>query len=472
MCSGAAHQCEIGTPFFLPARRLVADRLPTRWRTGQVQGQQTSRALGACLGVAGLSAQSEAAVTQQTHVKEISMRGHIRRRGRASFEYIVDIGMASAQRCQGCNRRFWVERKPKESCPKCGGDLLETEERRRAIKGGYATRKECQAALNKVLVAVEARTFAPSTRITLKAFLISEWLPAVKGTLRPTTYASYTMLAKQHVIPRLGSLQLKKLTAGAINALYAYLLEEGRVCGQGGLSPSSVRRVHAVLHRACRDAVRWGRLTVNPVDAADPPKASAEHSERLPVWTAEQLSTFLASVAHDRLFALWRLLAMTGMRRGEALGLAWEDLDMEQGSLSIRRALVPVNGVAQLSEPKTRRGRRTIAIDPETLEALKAHAARQADERGASGEAWLESGYVFVRPSGEALQPFAVSKAFHQLSAAACLPQIRLHDLRHTYATLALATGINPRIVSGRLGHSTVALTLVAGTHSSVHFLC
>jgi predicted RNA-binding Zn-ribbon protein involved in translation (DUF1610 family) len=221
------------------------------------------------------------------------MRGHIRHRGKASFEYIVDIGTASAQRCQGCGRRFWVERKPKQCCPNCGGDLAETEERRRAIKGGYATRKECQAALNKVLSAVEARTFTPPTRITVKAFLLDEWLPAVKGTLRPTTFASYTMLAREHIISRLGSLQLQKLSAPAINALYAYLLEEGRVCGKGGLSPSSVRRVHAVLHRACHDAVRWGRLTVNPVDAADPPKASAEHSDRLPVWTAEQLSAFL-----------------------------------------------------------------------------------------------------------------------------------------------------------------------------------
>ena len=277
------------------------------------------------------------------------MRGHIRRRGKTSFEYIVDIGSASAQRCQGCGRRFWVERKPRESCPKCGGSLLETEERRRAIRGGYATQRECQAALHKVLIAVEARSYAPPTRITVKAFLLTEWLPAVKGTLRPTTYSSYTMLARQHIIPRLGSLQLQKLSAPAINALYAYLLEQGRVCGKGGLSTSSVRRVHAVLHRACHDAVRWGRLTVNPVDAADPPKASAEHSERLPVWTAEQLSAFLASVADERLFALWRLLAMTGMRRGEALGLAWEDLDMEAGRLTIRRAWVPVNGVGQMS---------------------------------------------------------------------------------------------------------------------------
>ena len=272
----------------------------------------------------------------------------------------------------------------------------------------------------------------------MKAFLCDEWLPAVKGTLRPTTYASYTMLAREHIIPRLGSLQLQKLNAAAINALYAHLLEEGRVCGRGGLSPSSVRRVHAVLHRACHDAVRWGRLTVNPVDAADPPRASAEHPDRLPVWTAEQLSAFLGSVANDRLFALWRLLAMTGMRRGEALGLAWQDLDMESGRLTIGRAWVPVNGVGQMSEPKTRRGRRTIALDPMTLEALRSHAARQADERSDWNEAGINSDFVFTDRHGQPLQPWEASKAFRDHTRAAMLPPIPLHGLRHTYATLAL----------------------------------
>ena len=393
------------------------------------------------------------------------MRGHIRRRGKASFEYIVDIGPASAQRCQSCNPRFWVERKPRESCPKCGGGLAETEERRRAIKGGFATQRECQAALNKVLTAVEARTFVAPTRITVKAFLLSEWLPAIKGTLRPTTYASYTMLAHEHVIPRLGGLQLQNLTPAAINALYAYLLEEGRVRSKGGLSTSSVRRVHAVLHRACRDAVRWGRLTANPVDAADPPKTSAEHSDKLPVWTAEQLSAFLAYVADDRLYALWRLLAMTGMRRGEALGLQWSCLDMEGSTLTICRAWVPVNGIGQMSEPKTKRGRRAIALDPVTLDALKAHAARQADEQLHWDETRGDAGFVFTREDGRPLHPWAVSKAFRDHRTAALLPHIPLHGLRHTYATLALATGINPRIVSARLGHATVALTLDVYSH-------
>ena len=156
---------------------------------------------------------------------------------------------------------------------------------------------------------------------------------------------------------------------------------------------------------------------------------------------------------------------MTGMRRGEALGLRWDDLDIQDAQLSIRRALVPVNGVAHISEPKTKRGRRTIALDPETLEALKAHAARQADEQHEWDEAWSETGYVFTREDGSPLEPHAVSKSFHALARGAALPRIRLHDLRHSYATLALASGVNPRIVSGRLGHSTVALTLDIYSH-------
>ncbi len=393
------------------------------------------------------------------------MRGHIRRRGEHSFEYIVDVGTAAAQRCTTCNRRFWLERKPKERCPKCGGELHETAERRRAIKGGFATRRECEAALAKVLASLEAQSFTAPTRVTVKQFLTEEWLPAVKGRLRPTTYASYAMLTREHILPRLGALQLQKLTPGAINALYAHLVEEGRVHGEGGLSASSVRRVHAVLHKACHDAVRWGRLSSNPVACADPPKTAGDGHDKLRVWNAAQLAAFLAAVEGDRLHALWRLLAATGMRRGEAIGLSWEDLDMEAGAVTIRRAWIPVNGVAQFSEPKSRRSRRTIALDPVTLEALQAHAARQADEHAGWQEGLAETDLVFTRLDGRPLVPWTVSKAFHEHSRAALLPAIPLHGLRHTYATLALSSGVNPRIVSARLGHATVALTLDVYSH-------
>ncbi len=393
------------------------------------------------------------------------MRGHIRKRGERSYEYIVDVGIAEAQRCRSCGRRFWLERKPRQCCPKCGGELAETEERRRAIKGGYATRRECEAALAKILVSLEAQSFTPPTKVTVKQFLLQEWLPTVKGSLRPTTYASYVMLTREHILPRLGTLQLRKLTPAALNALYAALLENGRVRGAGGLSTSSVRRVHAVLHKACRDAVRWGRLSSNPVACADPPRQAGDDQEKLRVWNAEQLAAFLASVQDDRLFALWRLLAATGMRRGEALGLSWQDVDMEEGAVTIRRAWIPVNGVAQFCQPKSRRSRRTIALDVVTVEALQAHAARQADEQHHWREDLSEKDLVFTRPDGRPLVPWVVSKAFREHSKAAMLPLIPLHGLRHTYATLALSSGVNPRIVSARLGHATVALTLDVYSH-------
>ena len=184
----------------------------------------------------------------------------------------------------------------------------------------------------------------------------------------------------------------------------------------------------------------------------------------LPAWNASQLAGFLSSVSDDRLSALWRLMAMTGMRRGEVLGLRWDDLDLEAATITIRRALVPLGGKVEVSEPKTVRGRRRIALDALTLQALKDHAGRQADEQSAC-ENWNETGYIFTTADGQPLDPHRLSKTFEHHLRAAVLPRIPLHGLRHTYATLALSSGVNPRIVSGRLGHSTVALTLDIYSH-------
>jgi integrase/predicted RNA-binding Zn-ribbon protein involved in translation (DUF1610 family) len=392
------------------------------------------------------------------------MRGHIRKRGdRGNWEFIIDVGLAAAQRCPDCGRRYWLERKVKPACPNCGGQLVEGDERRRQTGAGFATRKDAEEAMAKIMTSVAEQSYVVPSRITMREFLLREWLPAIKGTLRPTTHASYTMHCHDHIVPALGGLPLNRLSAQAINAFYAQLLLDGRVNGRGGLSPATVRRVHATLHRAMRDAVRWQRLSANPVDAADPPRGRSKQRD-LPAWNAEQLAGFLAHVSDDRLFALWRLLSMTGCRRGEALGLAWDDLDLETATITIRRALVPLGDKVIVSDPKTARGRRRIALDPLTLEALKAHAALQADERAAC-DAWSETGYIFTTEDGEPLDPHRTSKDFEKHLRAAALPRIPLHGLRHTYATLALSSGVNPRIVSGRLGHSTVALTLDIYSH-------
>jgi integrase len=294
------------------------------------------------------------------------MRGHVRHRGESppgSWEYIVDIGMAAAQRCSVCNRRFWIERRPKDACPTCGGALKETEERRRAIKGGFATRKECVAAMNKLLVAVEQHDYSAPSKATVREYLTKEWLPAVKATIRPSTYNSYVQHVECHIVPHIGSVKLQKLSGSQVNALYAKLADTGTKNGKKGLSPMTIHHVHSCLHKACKDAVRWGHISRNPLDAADPPRKKGDGTREMQTWTKDQLKALLESVKGDRLSPLWHTIAMTGMRRGEALGLRWSDVDLENARLSVRRALVPTNRKVVVSEPKTAKGRRVIAID-------------------------------------------------------------------------------------------------------------
>ena len=167
----------------------------------------------------------------------MNMRGHVRKRGEpGSWEYIVDVGMAAAQRCEICGRRLWVERRPNEKCPMCGGALHETEERRRETKSGFATRKECQSAINKLLVAVEQHNYSTPSKASVKEYLTKEWLPAVKATIRASTYNSYVQHVECHIAPHIGSVKLQKLSGSQVNALYAKLAESGKKDGKRGLS--------------------------------------------------------------------------------------------------------------------------------------------------------------------------------------------------------------------------------------------
>jgi integrase len=212
-----------------------------------------------------------------------------------------------------------------------------------------------------------------------------------------------------HIVPHLGALPLQSLSGTQINALYARLATCGRRGGTSGLSALTIRHVHAVLHRALKDAVRWGVLARSPIEAADPPRACG--SRELKTWSAEQLEAFLTFTKDDRLHALWHVLALSGMRRGEACGLRWCDCDLEQGRIAVCRALVPVARTVLVSEPKTARGKRSIALDERTVEVLRAHAQDQAGERE-QAEQWTENGLVFTRRDGRALPPNSVSRCF------------------------------------------------------------
>lgn len=235
----------------------------------------------------------------------------------------------------------------------------------------------------------------------------------------------------------------------------------------GGLSPRSIRYVHTILHRGLKDAVRWGRLARNPADAADPPRASAMPSPELKTWTADELRYFLEYIAEDRLHPAFMLLATTGMRRGEALGIRWADLDLEASRVSIRQTVIVINHNVRFGTPKTAKGKRTVALDTVSVAALRVHRQRQLEERMLMGAGWQDHGLVFTTPLGGPLHPERFSRDFNKRVARAGLPRITLHSLRHTWATLALEAGVNPKVVQERLGHAGIAITLQVYSHVS-----
>ena len=197
-----------------------------------------------------------------------------------------------------------------------------------------------------------------------------------------------------------------------------------------------------------------------------PPRLPSRPKHEHTTWTAPQLAQFLGSLDDERLSAAFVLLATTGMRRGEALGLRWSDVDLDAGRLSIVQTITTVRDRPVISPPKTARSRRLVSLDPETVAALRDHRRRQNEERLRAGESWSATGdIVFTNEVGEPVHPSALSRLFVASVRRAALPMIRLHDLRHTYATVALGAGVHPKIVSERLGHATIAVTLDLYSH-------
>jgi integrase len=335
-----------------------------------------------------------------------------------------------------------------------------TGRRKQQTKGGFKTRRECQAALNEVLTALRAGAFVEPSKRSLGSFLVDEWLPAVRN-VRPSTFSNYRTHIRTYVVPALGAVPLQGLSPAQLNAFYQALLAEGRLRDGQGMAPKTVQNVHAILHRALKDAVRWGYVVRNVADAVDAPKGLA--SERQ-VWTPEQLRAFLNHVRDDRLYAAWLLVATTGLRRAELAGLRWVDVDFNAGRVAPRRPRVVVDYVVVESDAKTPKGRRSLALDPATLAALKAHQGRQAEEKAIVGRS-LDSGLVFTMPDGSAIHPQRISAWFVQHTIASGLPRIRLHDVRHSYATAALAAGVPPKVISERLGHATIAITMDTYSH-------
>ena len=349
-----------------------------------------------------------------------------------------------------------------------------TGRRRQTSKGGFKTKKAAQEDLNTAIAKRQRGELAKRSKRTVRDFLEDEWLPTVEANRRPSTAANYRTNVKVHVVPLIGDVRIQALSPVQLNAFYAKLQADHRRDGQP-LAPKSVRNIHAMLHKALKDALRWGLVTRNVADAVDAPNGL---SPEMQVWTAEQLRAFLSHARDDRLFAAWMLFATTGMRRGEVAGLRDLDLDLAAGWVAPRRPRVVVNHQVHLSDPKTVAGRRLLALDPATVAALGEHLELRKTERAQLAEWGVQveaSGLLFTDIDGTPLHPDRFRSRFKRLAAKVewehdgarkvGLPPIRLHDVRHTYATVALQAGVPPKVVSERLGHASITVTLKIYAH-------
>lgn len=335
--------------------------------------------------------------------------------------------------------------------------------RRQKWSRGFETRKAAEAVRARLVHELNTGFYVEPSRMTLEEWVVEHWLPVAKTRVKPTTFRAYRSATRHHIGPYIGGVQLGKLTSQMLIRLYQQLLESGRVKTEGGLSPATVRGVHALLHKTLSDAVDGGLIPRNPADAAKAPRPSSRPQE-LRYWTPMELSRFLVLIVGHRLQAALHLLAMTGARRGEIAGLRWIDVDLGAARITIRQSLNAVDGEIYISSPKSARGR-TIDLDRHTVDVLRRHSDRQQSK----GEAYRNrddgEGYVFRRRDGSRIDPRQLSAAFRWVADQSELPRIRLHDLRHTHASIAVKAGVSIGVVSERLGHSDPAFTLSRYSH-------
>ena len=337
--------------------------------------------------------------------------------------------------------------------------------RRQKWHGGFRTRREAEAALTKILGEVVSGRYVEPTKELLADWITGSWMPSMRTQLKASTWDSYDRNMQLHVLPRIGHLTLQAITPQVLNTPYADLIAEGNHHRPGGLHPKTVRYLHTTLHKAFADAVDLGLLGTNPAERAKPPRPNRMEPSEMRCWDAEQVRKFLVHIEGHRLQAAFHLAAMTGMRRGEVLGIRWADVDFTGGRLAVRHTLVSVAYEIKDSTPKTHQAR-VVDLDPGTLEQLRGHLARQQEERAAWGLGYQDcNDLVFRREDGSPVHPDSFSQTFERLSTSSGLPRIRLHDLRHSHASIALRAGVPVKVVSERLGHQDPAFTLKQYVH-------
>lgn len=354
-----------------------------------------------------------------------------------------------------------------------------TGKRRRVTAGTFGSKREAERAEAKAIADRERGTLLGPDRTTVGELLV-DWLTSKRGEISANSFRDYEVIIRRHLTPALGEVRVQKLTAARLEAQYA-------AWADAGMSARLIRGCHMRLSQAMKRAVRFGLIGANPCDAVKPPKLGRPKAS---TWGPDEARVFLATAEAmpvltragdtgrrrpDTLWPLWPLLLREGLRRGEALGLRWRDVNLDRGTAHIVQTVAPdksAKGRAIIQErTKTNAGARTVRLTAATVAELREHRDRQTFARKAAGEAWQDHDLIITTATGGPINPGNVIRSFERIIAAATMPdgarlrRIRVHDLRHTAATLLLLAGTPAKVVSERLGHASISITLDLYSH-------
>ena len=361
------------------------------------------------------------------------MKGHIYQRAKGSWTIVYDLPVDTV-----------------------------TGKRRQKSQTVKGTKRDAERALREVLLSIEQGSYVKPNKITLGEWL-DQWCESfVVMNTTQRTYVSYRSIIDRHLKQGLGSIALARLEPQQIQAYYAEKLARGRFDRKGGLSNRSVLYHHRILSKALDQAVKMGLVVRNVAKLITPPRVARA---KINVLDADEASRFLDIASNTMYYPLFAVLLYTGLRRGEAIALRWKYIDLIRLELHVVESAHRIRKEFIIKEPKSLHSKRAVSLSPSLAALLLEYREDQKLMRKQMGNPLIEEEFVFSWPDGRPLDPDVVTKAFHRIAGQAGLRNIRLHDLRHTHATLMLKAGVHPKIVSERLGHANIGITLDTYSH-------
>lgn len=355
------------------------------------------------------------------------MRGHIIKRAKDSYSIVVSLGKDPTT---SKYKQLWE-----------------------SVRG---TKKDADKRLAELLHQLDNGGFVRPGKTTLAEFLVSWLEDYARPNLAPRSFERYQGVVAKHLTPALGNISLTRLRPEHLQKSYSAMLNEG-------LSARTVKFHHAVIHKALQTAVKWGLVSRNVADGVDVPRARPSEMQ---TWDEDDIARFLESAKSGPYYALFYTALFTGMRRSELLALRWQDVDFAFSQVYVNRSLHHLkDGNYVFTQPKSARSRRTIALPPSAILTLKGHKERQEAMRAMLGLPLKDDDLVFSSLEGHPLRPNTITRAWTMLAARCGVKVIRLHDARHTHASLMLKQGVHPKIVQERLGHASIGMTLDIYSH-------